>query len=194
MNRTRTKVYCYCKKCNGSLVDPRTKIQHSLKFKNYQEGEPFIAGSSNVEPSDAGPSNVEPSSNAGPSDAGPSNADSNTELSDAIPTFDDDLYNEMKIKSNNFFLTKKLHTHESAKSKKGKISDLVLENLLLLDDESEDDDYHDQDSEDEGDDDEEEEEEEGMKENVDFSSTEFDDNEPKLRNINSNYSFIWIIF
>jgi len=103
MNRTRTKVYCYCKKCNGSLVDPRTKIQHSLKFKNYQEGEPFIAGPSNVEPSDAGPSNVEPSyaepSNAGPSDAGPSNADSNTELSDAIPTFDDDLYNEMKIKS-----------------------------------------------------------------------------------------------
>jgi len=130
MNRTRTKVYCYCKKCNGSLVDSRTKIQHSLKFKNYQEGEPFIAGPSNVEPSDAGPSNVEPSyaepSNAGPSDAGPSNADSNTELSDAIPTFDDDLYNEMKIKSNNFFLTKKLPTHESAKSKKGKISDLVL--------------------------------------------------------------------
>ena len=197
MNRTRTKVYCYCKKCNGSLVDPRTKIQHSLKFKNYQEGEPFIAGPSNVEPSDAGPSNIEPSyaepSNAGPSDAGPSNADSNTELSDAIPTFDDDLYNEMKIKSNNFFLTKKLPTHESAKSKKGKISDLVLENLLLLDDESEDDDYHDQDSEDEGDDDEEEEEEEEMKENVDFSSTEFDDNEPKLPNINSNYSFIWII-
>src|SRR6266480_4827150 len=136
MNRTRTKVYCYCKKCNGSLVDLRTKIQHSLKFKNYQEGEPFIAGPSNVEPSDAGPSNV----------------DSNTELSNAIPTFDDDLYNEMKIKSNNFFLTKKLPTHESAKSKKGKISDQVLENLLLLDDESKDDDYHDQDSEDEGDD------------------------------------------
>ena len=35
--RVRTKVYCYCKKCNGSLVDPRTKkdiYQKELIMKN----------------------------------------------------------------------------------------------------------------------------------------------------------------
>ena len=29
-HRTRMRVKCYCKKCNGKLVDPRTKDQHSL--------------------------------------------------------------------------------------------------------------------------------------------------------------------
>src|SRR5205814_970921 len=35
--RVRTKVYCYCKKCNGSLVDPRTEKKTYIKRINYEE-------------------------------------------------------------------------------------------------------------------------------------------------------------
>src|SRR5213592_302643 len=38
--RVRTKVYYYCKKCNGSLVDPRTKKRHISKRINYEEPRP----------------------------------------------------------------------------------------------------------------------------------------------------------
>src|SRR3989442_8026458 len=39
--RTRTKVQCFCIKCNGTLVDPRTKKSHmSRRIINYQEAEP----------------------------------------------------------------------------------------------------------------------------------------------------------
>ena len=44
--RVRTKVLCFCKKCNGSLVDPRTKSKHASKYtlnnfdNNYQETTP----------------------------------------------------------------------------------------------------------------------------------------------------------
>src|SRR6266496_2429468 len=38
--RVRTKVYCYCKKCNSSLVDPRTKKRHISKRINYEEPRP----------------------------------------------------------------------------------------------------------------------------------------------------------
>src|SRR5215213_4928062 len=40
--RTRTKVQCFCIKCNGMLVDPRTKKSHmSRRIINYQEVGPF---------------------------------------------------------------------------------------------------------------------------------------------------------
>src|SRR5436190_465990 len=36
--RTRTKVQCFCIKCNGTLVDPRTKKSHmSRRIINYQK-------------------------------------------------------------------------------------------------------------------------------------------------------------
>ena len=35
--RTRTKVHCFCNKCNGALVDPRTKAKHALKNINCKE-------------------------------------------------------------------------------------------------------------------------------------------------------------
>src|SRR2546423_7672529 len=38
--RVRTKVYCYCKKCNGFLVDQRTKKRHISKRINYKESRP----------------------------------------------------------------------------------------------------------------------------------------------------------
>src|SRR5207245_10531104 len=38
--RVRTKVYCYCKNCNDSLVDPRTKKRHISKRINYKEPRP----------------------------------------------------------------------------------------------------------------------------------------------------------
>ncbi|CAB4414662.1 unnamed protein product [Rhizophagus irregularis] len=51
--RTKTKVYCFCKECNGKLVDSRTKTKHGLKYNisyannnfsnNYQEAEPSNA-------------------------------------------------------------------------------------------------------------------------------------------------------
>ena len=194
--RIRTKVFCYCKKCNGALVDPRTKLKHTSKYQSSIAGpsravaepsgaEPFGINQSDAEPSDAEPSDVEPS------DAEPSDAESDIN------------YDEMEwdpierlSERNNIFLTKKL-PHESAK-RKGKISALVLENILDDESDKNDDDHYYPDSEEEEyyDDDEEEEEEEEV--NFMLHSTERpNDDEPNLPNIinsiNSNYSFIWII-
>src|ERR1043165_8637810 len=36
-DRTRTKVFCYCKDCNGALVDPRTKTKHMSKIRIIPE-------------------------------------------------------------------------------------------------------------------------------------------------------------
>src|ERR1044071_9161751 len=128
--RIRTKVFCYCKKCNGALVDPRTKLKHTSKYQS--------------------------------SIADPSSADA--ELSDAKPAIN---YDEMEwdpierlSERNNIFLTKKL-SYESAK-RKGKISALVLENILDDESDKNDDDHYYPDSEEEEyyDDDEEEEKEE----------------------------------
>src|ERR1041384_7861752 len=189
--RIRTKVFCYCKKCNGALVDPRTKLKHMTKYQSS------IAGPSSAvaEPSGAEPFGVN-QSDAEPSDAEPSDA----EPSDAEPAIN---YDEMEwdpierlSERNNIFLTKKL-SHESAK-RKGKISALVLENILDDESDKNDDDHYYPDSEEEEyyDDDEEEEKEEEV--NFMLHSTERpNDDEPNLPNIinsiNSNYSFIWII-
>ena len=112
--RIRTKVFCYCKKCNGELVDPRMKLKYTLR---YQGAESSIAGpsravaeSSSAEPFGVNQSDAEPS-NAEPSDA---------ESSDPEPAIN---YDEMEwdpierlSERNNIFLTKKL-PHESAKRK-----------------------------------------------------------------------------
>ena len=36
--RTRTKVHCFCNKCNGALVDPKTRSKH--RSINYKEAGP----------------------------------------------------------------------------------------------------------------------------------------------------------
>src|SRR3954447_5050563 len=101
--RIRTKVFYYCKKCNGVLVDPRTKLKHTSKYQ------PSIAGPSRAvaEPSGAEPFSVN-QSDAEPSDAEPSDA----EPSDTEPAIN---YDEMEwnpierlSERNNIFLTKKL--------------------------------------------------------------------------------------
>src|SRR2546421_5211580 len=38
--KVRTKVYCYCKKCNGSLVNQKMKKRHISKRINYEESRP----------------------------------------------------------------------------------------------------------------------------------------------------------
>src|SRR5436190_23377266 len=103
--RIRTKVFCYCKKCNGALVDPRTKLKHTSKYQSSIAGpsravaEPSGAESFGINQSDAEPSDAEPS--------------------DAEPAIN---YDEMEwdpielSERNNIFLTKKL-PHESAKRK-----------------------------------------------------------------------------
>ena len=137
-------MFCYCKKCNGALVDPRTKLKHTSKYQSS------IAGPSRAvaEPSGAEPFGVN---------------QSDAEPSDAEPAIN---YDEMEwdpierlSERNNIFLTKKL-PHESAK-RKGKISALVLENILDDESDKNDDDHYYPDSEEEEyyDDDEEEEEE-----------------------------------
>src|SRR2546423_4126391 len=135
--RIRTKVFCYCKKCNRALVDPRTKLKHTSKYQSSIAGpsravaEPSGAESFSVNQSDAEPSDAEPS--------------------DAEPAIN---YDEMEwdpierlSERNNIFLTKKL-PHESAK-RKGKISALVLENILDDESDKNDDDHYDDDEEEE---------------------------------------------
>src|SRR5437868_13951860 len=106
--RIRTKVFCYCKKCNGTLVDPRTKLKHTSKYQSSIAGPSrAVAEPSGAEPFGVNQSDAEPSV-AEPSDAKPSVA----EPSDAEPAIN---YDEMEwdpierlSKRNNIFLTKKL--------------------------------------------------------------------------------------
>src|ERR1700722_70958 len=197
--RIRTKIFCFCKKCNGKLVDPRTKNAHASKYTSYAEnnfGTIF---------QEAGPSNAKPSDNVMEYDPLP-------EITDPLPEVIEPL-----SERNYFFLTEKIPIHESAKvqiAKKGKISDLVLENLLpgnkrdknddqdkdSEDSEDDDEDRDSEDSEDSEDDDDEgrdsedfEDDDDEEVEEVNFASTEFDDGEPNLPNINLDYSYTWII-
>ena len=98
--RIRTKVFCYCKKCNGALVDPRTKLKHTSKYQSS------IAGPSRAvaEPSGAEPFGVN-QSDAEPSDA------------EFAINYDEMEWDPIERLSerNNIFLTKKL-SHESAKN------------------------------------------------------------------------------
>jgi hypothetical protein len=208
---TRTKVHCFCKKCGGKLVDPRTRDNHRLKYKhanNYQE-----VGPSNAEPSyadedynyqqETGPSDVEPSTSYAIR-----NNDSLPVITDSLPEIIEPLFEK-----NFSFLTKRMPIHESAKSqiKKGKISDRVLINLSSGDEIDKDDDVYvdsedfddaddenidSDDFEDVGDEDgnsEDFDDDEDENEEVNFASTGLDYDEPDLPNINVNCNYTWII-
>src|SRR5438045_5325384 len=186
--RTRTFKICYCRKCDGrKLVNPRTKEEHESKYvrinfdiNNYQE--------------------------AGPSDTGPSDTVSDTRPS--ADAFDNNFDVEMEYEPllmitdpsserNYCYLIKKLPVHKSAKVKKRKISDLVLDNILS-DNDSDDDDYDDDNDSFENDDDSEDSENDDNSENddeeeINFALTDFDNDELKLPNIDSNYNYTWII-
>jgi hypothetical protein len=112
------------------------------------------------------------------------------------------------------FLTKKVPTHESEKYqkiKKGNISDLVLGNLLPNNERNKDDNRdigfddsdgdgdsesfedEDSDSEDFEDDDEDNDTEDDDGGEANFASTDFEDGEPNLPNINVDDNYTWII-
>src|ERR1043165_2553627 len=120
--RTRTKVLCFCKKCNGKPVDPRTRDTHKLKFSSSAE-EPSNTWISNPESSNSGPSNTVDNDDPLPKIIDPI---------DPSPMIIDDVIEPLPLERNHSFLTKKRPIHESEKSyaKKGKISDQILENLL----------------------------------------------------------------
>jgi len=185
--RTRTKVQCFCTKCNGALVDPRTKKGHMSKRINYQEAEPSELPDEmdDVEMDDI----VEADDNEmgiNYQEAGPSG------LIDVYDneTGDNAMEYDPLPERNYIFLTKRLPINESEKSqfvKKGKISDRVLDNLLS-DHSSEDSDNDDQDIDFEDSEDSEDDE----YEEVNFASPDFDD-EPKLPSMNINHAYAWII-
>src|SRR5437763_2762644 len=138
ITRTRTFKICYCRKCDGyKLVDPRTKEEHESKYvrinfdiNNYQE-----AG-----PSDTGPSDTVPDTRLS-ADAFDNNFDVKMEYEPLL------MITDPSSERNYCYLTKKLPVHKSAKVKKGKIPDLVLDNILS-DNDSDDDDYDDDDYDD----------------------------------------------
>src|SRR5215204_3275170 len=166
--RTRTKVQCFCIKCNGTLVDPRTKKSHmSRRIIDYQE---------------AGPSWL------------PDEID-DIEMDDNGT--DDKMDDNAMEYPLHIFLTKKLPINKSAKYqkvKKGRISDRVLEHLLLDDDN--DDLSANSDNDDQVIDLEESEDEDFENDDyevVNFASPDFNDDEPKLPPNLINDAFTWII-
>ena len=183
--RTRTKVHCFCDKCNGSLVDPRTKTKHASRtniFNDYHQ--------------EAGPSNTRLS------DAVETEIDDNEMEYEPLPAITDPLPEIMEPLSerNCLYLTRKLPIYESAKVskvKKGKISELVLKNLLSddSDDEnSDDDERNSEDLEDDDDDEDSDSEDSEDDEVVNFASELIEDEEPELPpNLNSNDNYNWII-
>jgi len=175
---TRIKVQCFCKNCNGLLVDPRTRDGHrSKRNKSYDYQE-------------AGPSN-----NPGLYDD--IEMDDNEMECDPLPEITDDPLPKIiePLSERNYsFLTKKLPILELEnfpKVKKGKISELVLENLFSDDENSDiDEDRHIEDLDDYDKDSDSEEDDEEV---VNFASSDFSDDEPKLPNINTNNTDNWII-
>ena len=115
---TRTKVHCFCKKCGGKLVDPRTRDNHRLKYKhanNYQE-----VGPSNAEPSYAD-EDYNYQQETGPSDVEPSTSYA-IRNNDSLPVITDSL---RTIIRKEFFLFNKKNAH----TRIGKISDKKRENF-----------------------------------------------------------------
>ncbi|RGB30966.1 hypothetical protein C1646_764673 [Rhizophagus diaphanus] len=124
-SRTRTKVHCFCNKCNGVLVDPRTRSKH--RSINYKEAGPFRLLLDDDE-------------------MGDNKIKINYQEADEMD------YNVMEYElpdipgplpeRNYLFLTKKMPINESENSQlvKGKISNQVLENLIL--DDADDDDQN----------------------------------------------------
>ena len=185
--RTRTKVYCFCKKCDGSLVDPRTKKNHMLKY---------TSDTKDNNQQEAGPSITEPPAEL--SDAASNDSFSEMDI-DPLPV--PEIIEPPLSGSNYFFLTKKLPIRESAGSillsddKSDRNDDLNIEDRGFEDTEDSEDDgyrYSEDDQNSVSDEDDEEDEEDGDEE-VNFMSTEYDDNETDLPNIDLNYNFTWII-
>src|SRR5579859_3895060 len=117
--RNRTKVYCYCKICNGKLVDPRTKKSHELKYNNSYTNN--SSGNNYQKAEEAGDNLME--------------CEPVPEINVPLSIITDQAPEVVEPSSErtHSFLTKKVPIHESEnyqKIKKGKISGLVLENLL----------------------------------------------------------------
>jgi hypothetical protein len=183
-SRTRTKVHCFCDKCNGALVDPRTKSKHMLRNVNYNE---------------AGPS--------GPPEMGDNETEINyqevDEMDDNAMEYEplSELLTDIPPERNYIFLTKKMPINKSEDSRlvKGKFSNRVLENLISDDV----DDDQNRPSKDFGEDDQNsdlddsDEEEEDDYEEINFTSPEFDNDEMKLPpNLNDDvctWVMLWIL-
>src|SRR6185436_9825539 len=101
--RVKTKVFYYCKKCNGSLVDSRMKKRHISKRINYEEPRP----SDEID-------DIEMDFNK---------IDDNTMEYDLLVTERDYNFLTKKLPIN--------ESEKSQIIKKGKFFDRVLENLLL---------------------------------------------------------------
>src|SRR5438876_1205166 len=123
ITRTRTFKIYYCRKCDGrKLVDSRTKEEYESKYvrinfdiNNYQE----------AEPSDTGPSDTVPDTRPS-ADAFDNNSDVEMEYEPLL------MITDPLSERNYCYLTKKLPVHKSAKVKKGKIPDLVLDNIMIV--------------------------------------------------------------
>ncbi|MBV8802715.1 MAG: hypothetical protein JO131_07115 [Gammaproteobacteria bacterium] len=174
-------------------MDPRTKKSHELKYNksytnnnygnNYQEPE---EGNNLMEYEPVPEINIPLSNFTGQSP-------------EVIEPLSERTYS---------FLTKKVPIHESEKYqkiKKGKISDLVLENLLPDNERNKDDnrnkgfDDSDGDGDSESFEDEDNDSEDSEDSEVDddgeanFASTDFEDGEPNLPNINVDDNYTWVI-
>ncbi|RGB39835.1 hypothetical protein C1646_754081 [Rhizophagus diaphanus] len=169
-SRTRTKVYCFCNKCNGALVDLRTKSKH--RSINYKE---------------AGPSRLLPDND----EMGDNEIEINYQEADKMD------YKAMEYKlsdipgplpeRNYLFLTKKMPINESENLQLVKDND--DQNRPSKDSGEEDDQNIDLDDSDEKKDDDYEE--------INFTSPEFDNDETKLPpNLNDDvctWVMLWIL-
>lgn len=164
--RTRTKVHCFCRKCNGKLVDPRMKNTHIMKSAGNYSGNNNCqkAGPSITEPSDANDDNIMEYNQLHADDDNVMGydllyADDNVMEYNLLPEITDPLPEVIEPFSerNYVFLTKKMPIHEPANFqmvKKGKISDHVLGNLMLDNQDKDSEDFDDDgDQEDDDDDD-----------------------------------------
>ncbi|GBB83550.1 hypothetical protein RclHR1_10250001 [Rhizophagus clarus] len=115
--RTKTKIHCFCKECNEKLMNPRTKVSYKLKYNKLYANNIF---SNNQK---AKPSNVRP------------NVDNNyameyKPLLEMIPSNakQSDAVDNKAMKCEPLLNIHELTKYKSLK--RGKLSNLILENLI----------------------------------------------------------------
>ena len=205
--RNRSKVPCYCKKCNGKLVDPRTQQSHLIKYK------PIVlnnkAAQSSLVDEEATIIHDEITAQSSLLDEEATIIHDIMDTLDEMDTIDtiniigDEEMEEMDIINENIFLTKKNSTIQDTlltqKAKKGLVNvvDIFSDDEVNSDNDddntnlTENDDSNDSNVEDNSCSDSEYE-----RIGVNFTSDNFDDfekNNLDLPTIDSNYQFRWII-
>jgi Transposase family tnp2 len=211
--RNRPKVPCHCKKCNGTLVDPRTKQSHTIKYKPIDLGNVTLHRDDVVNQEHVSTINNEATQSFFLDDKATNIHDEITDTLDLMDTLDtidiidtinitdedEEMDEEMDPVNEKIFLTKKNPTIQDTLLTQKAKECLVAPDIFSNDEESDDNDDNETNlTEDDVSNDSNVEIEDNScsdseYEGINFNSDDFEKNDFDLPTIDPNYQFRWII-